>query len=411
VTTAPSSFSGEKINVGWTVTNNGDPVWTGTKFWRDEIWISPDPTFIPVRATLAGVYEHSNATVLGKGESYTNSQDITLPPGIEGKYYVYVTTDYTYQIPPLAPNFDYALKYRGGLSTSQSSQDFTTRVFEDSTNNVSSTKLQVTYREADLKVTNILAPATLPADSTAVISWTVLNQGTRDTRATKWVDGIYLSLDRTLDTQDLLLGVILQEGMLSAGQSYTGTTTIGLPQALKAGNYYLLVQTDAGNAVAEFSYETNNVARTPVSIVAAPVADLQVTQVSAPERAIFGQQIAGNYTVANLGNTVTSTNTWIDSIYLSRDKVLDTTTDRFVGSVSHAGSLAVNGSYTQNYQIDLPTDLVGPYYLFVKTDASQKVYEGNSYNNNSTASIQPILLERPPASDLQVDSILLPSNY
>ena len=120
VTTAPSSFSGEKINVGWTVTNNGDPVWVGTKFWRDEIWISPDPTFIPTRATLVGTYDRSNATVLGRGESYTHSQDITLPAGIDGKYYVYVSTDYTYQ----TPDYDYPRLFRGGLITQRQQWGF-----------------------------------------------------------------------------------------------------------------------------------------------------------------------------------------------------------------------------------------------------------------------------------------------
>ena len=406
VVTAPSSFSGEKINVGWTVTNNGDPVWAGTKFWRDEIWISPDPTFIPNRATLVGTYDRTNANALGKGESYTHSQDVTLPAGVDGKYYVYVSTDYTYQ----TPDRDYPRLFRGGLLAEASTGDFATRVFEDGTNNLGSTNLQVTYREADLKVTNISTPTTVQADSSAAISWTVLNQGSRDTRVKNWSDAVYLSLDRTLDKQDLLLSNSGHEGMLTAGQSYTGTATIALPQALKAGNYYLLVQTDTSNSIAEFSYETNNVAQTPILVISAPIADLQVTQVTAPTRAIFGQQITGTYTVANLGTTATSVSKWTDSIYLSRDKFLDTTTDRFVGSTSHIGTLAVNDSYTQNYQIDLPTDLIGPYYLFVKTDAGQAVYEGSSYTNNSTASIQPILLERPPASDLQVDSILLPSN-
>lgn len=98
VVTDPQSFSGESTTVTWTVTNFGDPVWAGTQYWNDLLWISADPTFIPSRATFLKSFIHTNAQSLGKNQSYTNTQTVTLPPGIGGKvnpgtYYIYVQID------------------------------------------------------------------------------------------------------------------------------------------------------------------------------------------------------------------------------------------------------------------------------------------------------------------------------
>ena len=91
VTQAPND-SGEKTTVTWTVTNFGAPVWPGTRYWTDEVWFSPDPTF-GSRAFVIGSRARSNDTPLGTNESYTVSQDVVLPRGIDGLFYIYVFTD------------------------------------------------------------------------------------------------------------------------------------------------------------------------------------------------------------------------------------------------------------------------------------------------------------------------------
>ena len=50
-----SSFIALKIGrSGQPVQNVGGPVWAGTRYWVDAVWLSPDPVFIPNRATLLG---------------------------------------------------------------------------------------------------------------------------------------------------------------------------------------------------------------------------------------------------------------------------------------------------------------------------------------------------------------------
>jgi hypothetical protein len=59
--------------------------------------------------------------------------------------------------------------------------------------------------------------------------------------------------------------------------------------------------------------------------------------------------------------------------------------------------------------------LTGPFYVFVVTDPQRqnlrgKVFEGKSESNDATPSVQPIVIELPPPSDLQVDEIHLPGS-
>jgi hypothetical protein len=93
VQTEPENYSGEEATITWTVTNVGDDVWSGTQGWIDSVYFSPDPEFIPLRATALGAVMHSNAGGLAAGASYTASARVKLPPGTDGLYYIHVITD------------------------------------------------------------------------------------------------------------------------------------------------------------------------------------------------------------------------------------------------------------------------------------------------------------------------------
>lgn len=430
VKTLPQNFSGERTTVEWTVKNIGSDMWSGTRYWYDEIWVSPDSTFIPGRATKVGFVPYSPQQTLRSGDSYTQKQDITLPTGIDGEYYIYVSTDYSYD-----RNTE---QFRGGIPTSGDNNSlrgsFEYRVFEDTTNNLGSAPIPVTYKEADLEITNLVVPETSPTSGQTIsVNWTVSNTGTRDTRETSWSDRVYLSRDESLDFNDTLLGEFAHRGSLKQGQSYIGNSEFTLPDGID-GNFYLLVFTDSNitkgynrltyesvsqtlSRVPEFQDEGNNITATPLTVTLQPPADLQVTSVIIPEHATTGQNFNLNYTVENFGtgDTPTRQNHWNDLIYLSRDEFLDNISDRYLGYVEHTGGLSAGGNYTVNKTLQLPTDFVGSYYVFVITDAPQSsprgmVFEGNNEGNNAKASIQPLVLELPPPADLQVNEITIPSN-
>ncbi|MEO0836110.1 MAG: CARDB domain-containing protein [Cyanobacteria bacterium J06642_3] len=200
-----TSDSGESITVEWIVENEGADMWSGTKYWYDEVWISPDPTFIPNRATFAGSFIHTPEEPLKEGDSYPQSQEIVLPPGIEGDYYVYVSTDFSYQ----RDNGDFSGNLSSGSRyfNEDNRESYIKRGFEDPSNNLNSGVLPVIYKEPDLKVTDLKAPETGTAFSgeTIPVTWTTKNIGTRKTRTNQWIDRIYLSRDASLDFTDTLL--------------------------------------------------------------------------------------------------------------------------------------------------------------------------------------------------------------
>jgi hypothetical protein len=71
-------------------------------------------------------------------------------------------------------------------------------------------------------------------------------------------------------------------------------------------------------------------------------------------------------------------------------------------------------SYTISRTYSLPRGITGAYYLFVMTDVPNRTGPRGqviefSESNNLAASAQPMLIELPPPSDLQVQDIAIPS--
>lgn len=120
---------------------------------------------------------------------------------------------------------------------------------------------QMPATEPDLTVTSIEAPDFVVAGKSIQISWTVYNQGNSgaDGQAgdwPQWYDGVFLSDDEQVDGSDTVLTIAGHYGQLPAGESYTTKVNVTAPS--KTGTYYLLVETDDANMVAE-SNEANNV--------------------------------------------------------------------------------------------------------------------------------------------------------
>src|SRR5207302_7591044 len=128
------------------------------------------------------------------------------------------------------------------------------------------------------------------------VSWTVTNQGTRDTRTNSWADGVYLSRTAALTADGKQLATLPHGGYeppLAKGQSYTRTLNVQVPYGI-AGDFHLLVFTDmtvieiggapqpnlAGEQrflrgggmgyVLEFQDEANNLAAVPLHMMASP---------------------------------------------------------------------------------------------------------------------------------------------
>ena len=102
----------------------------------------------------------------------------------------------------------------------------------------------MTYREADLVISDLVLPGGHGGRVPIVpMTYTVTNQGTRDTREAGWTDSLFLSNDATLDPGDYYLGGANRNSVLAIGHAYTRTIDVHIPQGI-GGDYYLLAFAD-----------------------------------------------------------------------------------------------------------------------------------------------------------------------
>ncbi|MBN8490904.1 MAG: LEPR-XLL domain-containing protein, partial [Burkholderiales bacterium] len=453
------AFSGEKTVVRYTVTNDSAfTIWPQTRYWTDQIYLSKDPVWIPNRdrVTLLSAVQIANSG-LASGASYSREIEVTLPPGIEGPYYLYVFTNAgsSSALPPLppAPTVPPFPVVRGdGVHDAGNTQErYFSIAYENPTNNMARASLPVIYREPDLRVTDLQLPATVAAGATVSVSYTVTNVGNRETREDSWTDRIFISYDASLDTLDaeitsaaaraaILAKYGRDDGKLRPGESYTATVQMTVPYDLN-GEYHVLAFADANRrssvwapisaisprlrgldtsggapsgVVREFQGEGNNITARAVTVQPYAPPDLRVTALSTDLRAVRGQSFDVAYTVSNLGgSTPAEEAAWDDLIYLSRDNFLDTKADRFIGSIRRTGGLQAGASYEVARSFTVPTDLATEaYYVFVVTDPLRYGQKGEVFEsderNNARASDVPMVIEQPPPTDLVVSNIVVP---
>jgi hypothetical protein len=227
---------------------------------------------------------------------------------------------------------------------------------------------------------------------TITVKWTVKNIGNGSTNASQWQDWVYLSTDDIPEIEDPFKVKVENATYLPAGESYMATATFRIPFGL-VGTYNVLVYTDNGAEFfipgAKFNVteenENNNHKTKPIRIEIPVLPDLQVASVIAPEETFTGGQMPLNWRVENkgTGNTPPDQMTWEDRIYLSKDNKFDAT-DRLIGSRNREGGLTKDGGYdVAGFNVSIPGDIAGAWYVFVFADGGNGVYEFDKENNNT----------------------------
>jgi len=402
-----SSVAGaqELINVSWTVANTGSGGASGKYVaccasgyyykWEDAAYLSTDATLSPDDIKFGSLLR-ANQFKLDAGSSYSATASFQLPAVAEGAYYVLLVTD-------SADN----------------------RVDEsDETDNAYA--LPITIGKADLSISSVTAPAQAGAQELVSVSWTVANTGSGGASGKyvaccasgyyyKWEDAAYLSTDAVLSADDIKFGSLMRanEFNLSAGSSYSATSSFQLP-AVPEGSYYLLMVTDSGGDRVFESSEDNNVFATPITV---GKADLSVTDATAPSVAGPQELVNVSWTVANTGSGGASGKyvaccasgyyyKWEDAAYLSTDEALSAD-DVKVGAVLRPNefTLAPGASYSVSVSFQIPeTTTEGSYYLLFVTDsAADRVFEQDESNNVHAV---PIVIGW---SDLMVSAIGAPA--
>jgi RHS repeat-associated protein len=377
--TAPSTaFSSQETVVQWTVKNVGTGA-TNAPVWYDHVYLSLDTTYDNTDTYLGYAV---NPSYLNPDDSYSNSLIVTLPRGIDGNYYFLVQADAYNYVAEVGNEWD---NWGSGGPT-----------------DVNLTP------PPDLQVTAANAPNGAFSGQPMNLSWTVTNAGTGRTLETAWYDRVFMSADATLDADDRILGNFYHDGALNAGANYTGSATVNLPIGV-AGNFFFFVQSDINNQVYEYFFENNNSGydTTATNITLTPPPDLEFEYLTIPNNARSGNNLSISYRVTNFGATETPTYYWTDTLYLSSDNQLNTTTDINLGSAGQYGILYPGDGYDRTANFALPNTLTGTYYVFGVTDSGDQVFELNNVNN-VTQSINQVHIVAQPA-DLVVTDAVIPT--
>jgi protocatechuate 3,4-dioxygenase beta subunit/subtilase family serine protease len=379
-----SAWSDQTVTVYWTTGNNGAGS-TDAPSWHDRLYLSTDPD---LDATDILGSDVQNASYLAAGESYSSTGSVRIPVGSSGTYYLIVKADV------------------GGNVLEQ-----------DENNNVGIRAIPIQLTPPpDLRVDAVGAPDTAWSGQNLAATWTASNRGTGavpDGQAS-WNDVVYLSVDTTLDAEDIVLGAQWHSGALAVDATYTATAQLRVPTGL-SGDFYVIVVTDAGHQVYEHAAENNNSGfrATSTHVNLSPPPDLQVSSVTLPASGIAGQGLPVSWTVANQGSGETVPSSWRDSLYLSEDDVLQPELDRGALVSWHTGVLAGGESYTQAASIPLPSCQEGSYYLFVVTDTDKSVFEfvpGYDAEANNAWRSQGKVTVVSTSPDLQVSEVTPPAS-
>ncbi|MFN3151569.1 CARDB domain-containing protein [Bremerella sp.] len=374
-----SAFSGQEVQVSWTVSNEGANA-TNQSRWRDRVYISSDSTLSSDDVLLTTV---THDGVLAPGENYTATGFGDLPIGVSGDFFFLVEAD----------AFDSVYEHQ----------------FEN--NNIAAetqaTNVVLTP-PPDLEVVSVVAPVTISANRQFSVSYRVENNGSTSTPNGNWTDRVYLSDDLNFNPSgDVLLDSRRHYGTLAPGEGYD-CEYAGILDEDFVGEQHFYVVTDYADDVFELDNSNNLAWAESASEVVSEPGDLTVSFFSAPTEAEAGDAFLLDWSVVNSSQWETASQFWYDRVVLSTDMTVSGD-DITLTSPSHAGLLQPGESYRVNdRRVQLPTNLLpGSYYLLLTTDAGNGVHELDETNNFSAA--MPLEVSRI-ASDLRVKSVSTTDN-
>ena len=372
-----SAFSGQTVNIDWTIKNKGSGS-TGSQQWYELIYLSADTILTPnLDKYLGGT---ANLSALNTNQSYAQTTSFTLPQGIAGNYYILIKTD--------------------GYSNVQESNE---------NNNLShSLAIPVTLTPPpDLRVYAIVTPQDAFSGQTMNVNWTVKNTGPGETKVDDWNDRLFISSDSILSANDVKLGEYSHHGKLKTDSSYTSSKPVLVPDGI-SGTYYIFVQTDVLNTVYEYVYEANNTRRSDsIHVILSPPVDYVVTSVHTVRNSVSNKDtLTVRWTVENQGGSTPTAVSWTDDIYISQQAQFNIHAAALIGSSVQSNQLQPFTSYDAQKKITIPDTINGPYYIYVFTDANNKIFEHIHENNNTGRTDTNITVLSP---DLRVTRVVAPA--
>lgn len=380
----------------------------GSSYWLDKIYISTDSTGLDMdNAQL--VYTYKNGTQQYAGAYFRN-----LGCGIHGAYNVdhailpnrSFANNANFQVPQnLAPGTYYMYVYTNATKT----------VFEyPGTAEIKrSGPLEISRPDV---IAGINTPSNAVAGTPVQINYTITNNGPGNVYNHLREDKIYVSNNPVFNASATLI----------ATKTYTENIWMGSPVShsipytlhpSQSGTRYFFVKTNTSYAFAETDSSNNlSNAGTILFATAAPV-DLIVSQIATPDTVLAGVNASIRYTVNNNGSGA-GTGLATDSFFVSCSSAYSPATAYFIGKRDKYRNLLPGASVTDTFTTVLPftfqlnacftNDESNKAYFFVKTNATDSIYEGANSLNNLSASTQKVI--KNVLVDLKVNSVNAPAS-
>jgi len=370
--------AGYAFDYNFTIANSGGAATQGN--WKDQVKISLYPDYDKVSKEQK---EYNNLQGLEVNENYTQNITHTLPVNYLGKYYFITHADRPHWITKEDNIYEHLGK----------------------DNNILIDSAIVVQLDADLQISNFNAPNSGFSGTNITVNCNISNEGEGFTNALRWMDMVYISTDSLLSNDDIEIIRRSRGAPLDKDEGYVFSHTAQLPNGLD-GQYYLLMLTDRYNWVTNDILPSNNILVHPLDITLSDPIDLVVDTLIVPATVYAGQYINIPFTINNEGIGNLSGINWHNSFHLH-------TSDVYASGLTQIGSrgglnIAANSSYNDGATVRIPSYYQGSYYLILKSDTYDRIYEHGGEENNTKAVLITIL--PPPPSDLQITAMSMPDN-
>lgn len=237
-----------------------------------------------------------------------------------------------------------------------------------------------------------------------LVTATVANNGVTDVTNKTWKSALYISASED-NSSSQLIG-LTSESVINRSIKSGETTTISFTATIPYdwyGSTYFHVYTDTDDNVYELANTANNWGHSDyVNVLLTPGADFVPSNLSVPTQATAGGKLDVSYQVRNEGPGIPYVSPWKDKIYISQSSQGLDNNAKEIGSFAHSGSFgytavgATGGTmfipaedytysgdnYKTSHSLNLTGVSPGTYYIYVKVDAENKVFEYDGEDNN-----------------------------
>ena len=419
------AVAGQTMTVHYIVKNDGRAA-TGDTEWNDYIWLTPNITAGTAMFGAKLLKTVGNVSALQPGESYENTVNVVLEERIYGNYDIVITSN-MYGVNSIdfsatggeAPAVYEPATASYGFLKGRGNASYITVAEEGEVNGISD---NFSYRRIDIQVpplADIQVPKVVivvdnesndsspsPINSAGLASSNSFYSGktvkVTATIANKGETGIYETLVKNelymSNTPDLNDGKVIKLSTnsmilnLQPEETVFDVFSATIPYDW-FGDTYFIVKADVDDRVYELANtENNSGVSNLINVLLTPGADFEPYNLNVPSVISSNKPFDITYAVRNVGAGIPYKNYWTDNIYIStKNTGLDGSATLIAGfrqngtykNTTDGSEYIYNGdNYSSSRRLSVNNLQEGTYYIYVKTDANDDVFEYDGEDNN-----------------------------